>query len=93
MVSVTKQNLNTCLLANDLHQLIKYPTRITEHSKTIIDLIFANMQDKVVQIDILNNSLSDHYIIIFVLKGGVQKLPPRNQDLLSIIINNRLLTS
>lgn len=36
--SSSKQKLNRCL-TNDLHQLIKYPTKITEHSKTIIDLI------------------------------------------------------
>ena len=67
--SSLKQKLNTCFLANDLHQLIKCPTRITEHSKTIIDLICVNMQHKVVQTEVINCHLSDHSIVLCILKG------------------------
>ena len=72
-----KQKLNSCFLANDLHQLMKCPARITEHSKTVIDLICVNMQHKFVQTEVTNSHLSDHSIALCVLKGVVQKQPPR----------------
>ena len=72
-----KQKLNSCLLSNNLEQMVKCPTRISEHSKTIIDLICVNMEHKVVQSEVLGSHLSDNSIVLSVLKGGVPKLPPR----------------
>ncbi len=60
--------------------MIKSPTRISEHSQTQIDLICVNVQHKVVQTEVLNSHLSDHSIVLCVLKGGVKKLPPRIRE-------------
>ena len=52
------------------------------------------MQHKVVQTKVINSHLSDYSIVLCLLKGGVQKLPPRIhkvKDLLRIIVNNHLL--
>ena len=53
------------------------PTRITEYSKTLIDLIFTNREHKIVQSGVLHTTLSDHSLVFCVLKGSVPKLPSR----------------
>ena len=41
--------LKSFAVVNDMKQLINEPTRITEYSKTLIDLIFTNREHKIVQ--------------------------------------------
>ena len=52
--------LKSFAVLNDLKQLINEPTRITEYSKTLIDLIFTNRDHKIVQSGIINTTLNDH---------------------------------
>lgn len=47
----------------DLHQLISEPTRITERTSTLIDLIFTNCPDKIICSGVANVSISDHNLI------------------------------
>jgi len=61
----------------DIKQIIDKPTRITEHSRTLIDLIFTNIDQRIVQSGVLQTSLSDRSLIFCVMKAGVPKLPPR----------------
>ena len=61
----------------NLTQIISKPTRVTETSKTTIDLILVNNTHKIVQCDVLDSSISDHNVIFCVVKGGVKKLPPK----------------
>ncbi len=63
-----------CLLANDLQQVIKSPTRISEHSQTQIDLICVNVQHKVVQMEVLSSHLSNNNnnndLLVVLPRGG-----------------------
>ena len=48
---------------NDMKQLINELTRITEYSKTLIDLLFTNREHKIVQSGIIHTMLSDHSLV------------------------------
>ena len=48
---------------NDLHQLIKEPTRITAHSSTIIDHFYTSKPDLVMDLLVPNIAVSDHFPI------------------------------
>lgn len=79
--SLMKQKFNSCLLSNNLQQIVKSPARITEHSRTIIDLICVNIEHKVVQMEVIETPLSDHSIVQYcVFKAGVPKVPPRMHE-------------
>ena len=69
--------LKSFAIDSDFKQTINEPTRITEYSKTLIDLIFTNREHKIVQSGVLHTTLSDHSLVFCVLKGGVPKLPSR----------------
>ena len=64
-------------IENHLKQLICESTRITENSRTMIDLLFVNNEHRIVQSGVIHTSLSDHSIIYCVMKAGVKKAPPR----------------
>ena len=53
------------------------PTRITENSSTLIDLVFVNNEHRVVQSRVIHSSLSDHSIVFCIMEGGVRKVPAR----------------
>ena len=76
-VNSAKRLVKSFAIENDLTQLICEPTRITETSRTLIDLLFVNNQHKIVQSGVRHTSLSDHSIIYCVMKGGVRRAPPR----------------
>ena len=65
--------VNSFSVENDLKQLICEPTRTTENSRSIIDLLFVNNEHRIVQSGVIHASLSDHSIIFCVMKGGVRK--------------------
>ena len=46
-----------------LHQLISEPTRITDRSSTLIDLIFTNCPERVVCSGVAHISISDHSLV------------------------------
>ena len=74
--SLTKK-LDEFGLHHDLQQMINSPTRVTEDSRTMIDLFFTNSSHKIVQCDVIHSSISDHSLIVGVIKGGVKKVPPK----------------
>ena len=61
----------------NLEQLIDKPTRITENSSTLIDLLFANNNHRIVASGVLHVNLSDHSLIYCVVKAGVRRTPGR----------------
>ena len=69
--------LKSFAVVNDMKQLINEPTRITEYSKTLIDLIFTNREHKIVQSDVIHTTLSDHSLVYCMMKGGIPKIPPK----------------
>ena len=46
-----------------LHQLISEPTRITDKSSTLIDLIYTNFPERVVCSGVAHISISDHSLV------------------------------
>eukprot|EP00112_Aurelia_sp_Birch-Aquarium-sp1_P014347 Seg309.5 transcript_id=Seg309.5/GoldUCD/mRNA.D3Y31 product="RNA-directed DNA polymerase from mobile element jockey" protein_id=Seg309.5/GoldUCD/D3Y31 len=73
--------LNSCGLKN----LIKTETRITETSKTLIDLVITNAPDKVIKSGVFNTGIADHSLVYVVLKLRRKRIPPR----LKIVTNNK----
>ena len=75
--SKLQQSFKSFLLSYDLHQIIEKATRVTEYSETLIDFICVSNKHRVVQWDVDDSHLSDHSIVVCVLKGGVPKTPSR----------------
>ena len=73
-----RRSFDDFALRYGLNQLVSKPTRVTENSSTIIDLILVSNMHRIVQCDVLDSSLSDHNLVFCVIKGGVKKLPSKN---------------
>ncbi|XP_072039376.1 polycystin-1-like protein 2 [Amphiura filiformis] len=69
--------VNTLATHSNMKQLIKDYTRITETSKTKIDLAFVTKPDKVSSSGVHNLGLSDHCMIYVIRKNKQIKLPPK----------------
>ena len=61
----------------NMKQLIKDFTRITETTKTIIDLAFVSKPDKVYSSGVHSLGLSDHNLIYLIRRNKKVKVPPR----------------
>jgi hypothetical protein len=73
-----KQVLLNFMRAFDLTQLIKELTRITDTSRSLIDLIIVNNAHRIVKSGVVPFPLSDHYLVFCILKVGVlNKAKPR----------------
>ena len=70
--STAKSRLQTLVRVFSFGQLIT-ATRITQSSKTTIDLIFANNIHRVVESGVYSLDISDHSLIFCVIKAGVAK--------------------
>lgn len=62
---------------NSYKQMIKKPTRTTETSSTLIDLIFTNRPSTLSKVDVIATSLSDHDMVACARKLNSQKYQPR----------------
>ena len=64
------KSLRHILELHDLTQMVKAPTRITSHSKTLIDHIYASHPHHVYNVSVPIIALSDHYPVCFTRKAG-----------------------
>ena len=71
------QILHNFMRSLDLSQIITELTRITEQSKSLIDVILVNNQHRIVDSGVVSLSISDHSLIYSVLKARVPKATPR----------------
>ena len=55
--------ITTCFEAYQMTQLINDPTRVTESTQTIIDLIFSSHPERVSESGVLPVHISDHYLV------------------------------
>ena len=62
---------------NNLHQMIDHPTRVTENSSTLIDLILTNRPCNIREKNVISHGLSDHRLVYVVCKHFRPKAPPR----------------
>ena len=65
----TTNFLNICNIFN-LSQVISEPTRITNTSKSLIDLCFTNFPDKVRVSGVHSLGISDHSLIYMIRKSN-----------------------
>ena len=69
-------SLQTLISTFNLHQLVKKPTRITETTKSLIDVILTTNTDIVSLSDVLACSVSDHHLVYLVLTLKTPRLKP-----------------
>jgi len=62
------KHLSDILDIYGLEQLIKDPTRITQHSKTLIDLCITNTPEKIVRSGVIDIGISDHSLAFMCRK-------------------------
>ena len=65
-----KSKLTRFLTVNDLSQLINCPTRVTDHSETLIDHIYTNRPELYPVHGTCDPGLSDHYLIFAARRRG-----------------------
>ena len=73
-----KQKLQRFAEMNDLNQLIN--TRISDQTRTAIDLIFVNNNHRIVESGTIASTISDHCIVYCTMKSGVPKAPPKTLE-------------
>ena len=60
--------LNQICEVYQVHQLIESPTRITETSQTLIDVIITNTPTKIMTSGVLHVGMSDHSLVYAIRK-------------------------
>ena len=73
--SSNSRTLNNLCTSLNMKQLITQPTRVTEISKTLIDVIFASNPAIIVDSGIVETHFSDHYLVFAVLNLRMPKPP------------------
>ena len=69
--------LRNFAISSSLSQLINAPTRVTDQSQTMIDLIFVNNEHRIIDSGVIPMPLSDHFLVYCTLKTGVRKAVPK----------------
>ena len=89
--TVAKKHAKICATLG-LKELIKYPTRITCHTSTVIDHIFTNCEENVTQSGVIDTSLSDHQLIFCTRK--IKRVKTNNHKRISFrSLKNHLMES
>ena len=87
--SSQKRMLKGITELHDLKQVIESPTRVTEHSDSLIDLCFTNAHQKITESDVVDPGLSDHSLVYCVMKSGRHRAPPKTIQFRSFKNYNR----
>lgn len=75
--STNIRNFYSVLDEFDLTQIINSPTRITNITATLIDLIIVRKEDTVLEKGVVDNELSDHGLIYCTIKTNDENSAPR----------------
>ena len=67
------QDLQNLSLMNNLTNVVKFPTRITNHSKSLIDVIIVNNSKGEMFIKIVDMGYSDHLAQLLAIKPKSKK--------------------
>ena len=87
--SSQKRMLKGITELHDLKRVIESPTRVTEHSDSLIDLCFTNAHQKITESDVVDPGLSDHSLVYCVMKSGRHRAPPKTIQFRSFKNYNR----
>ena len=60
------KRLNEVLKSKQLQNIIKDPTRITENTKSLTDVLLVSNPDKVKRSGVFNVGIADHRMIYFI---------------------------
>ena len=71
------QDIKRLFTNNGFKQLINKPTRITENSSSLLDVILTNSPEKIVRNNVLLCDLGDHEMIGAIRKQSQQKYQPK----------------
>jgi hypothetical protein len=71
-VQCALSNFCTCF---NLTQMVDNPTRVTEHSRTLIDVNLTSSENNIKQTKVIPNSISDHDIVMSIL--ALKKCRPK----------------
>ena len=71
------RDVKSCLSMNGFKQLIKKPTRITENTSTIMDVLLTNSPENVVRTDVITANFNDHEMIGAIRKKCQHKYHPK----------------
>ena len=71
------KNIKDLFHINGLKQIIKQPTRVTENSSTLIDIILTTYENRIYNSIVYPNSFSDHELIGVIRKLHIQKYQPQ----------------
>ena len=71
------QDIKNLFQVQGLKQIIKSPTRITENSETLIDVIYTNNQKNITYETVVPSELSDHDMVGCVRKINSQTYKPK----------------
>ena len=63
------KGLNQLFNIYQLKQLIKEPTRMTERTSSLIDLVYASEEEKIVTSGVYNCAISDHSLVYLVRRS------------------------
>ena len=77
LVKSSHKEIKELFITHGLHQLVKLPTRVTQETKSLIDVIMTNTRSNVHHTKVLALSLSDHDFVMCVRKINHRKMPFR----------------
>lgn len=77
-VSTDHLKIKELIKSYGFHQKIKLPTRISKHSRTLIDLAFTTDKTKIAETIVYSNSLSDHNLIGVIRKMHCNRYTPKS---------------
>ena len=77
LVKSSHKEIKELFITHGLHQLVKLPTRVTQETKSLIDVIMTNTRSNVHHTKVLPLSLSDHDCVTCVRKINHRKMPFR----------------
>ena len=77
LVKSCHKEIKELFITHGLHQLVKLPTRVTQETKSLIDVIMTNTRSNVHHTKVLPLSLSDHDCVMCVRKINHRKMPFR----------------
>lgn len=68
MQNAVVDNFYSVLETFNLKQIVDVPTRVTETSESLIDLIIVSMEEDIVEKDVIETELSDHHLTYCTLQ-------------------------
>jgi len=80
LIDRTSNKVDCFCVNNQLTQIISEPTRVTETSSTLIDLICVSKPEEVSSSEVVYSAISDHYLVKYCKKHSRGKNDPKTSS-------------